>query len=150
MKVSNITPYIPRDHGPGRSASEPQSSGFQKALSDALQPSGPTKTAAPGGIQTGPIPITSADAVEPLDGTVGINDMERFIDALEGYRLQLADPRNSLRDIAPALERLESVHLHLSRLASEKTVAEPLNAIMNEGLVTAATEIQRFRAGMYC
>lgn len=150
MKVGNISPYVPRDHGPGRSASEPKSSGFQQVLNDALQPDSPTKSPTSGGIQARPVSITGADALEPRAESVEIKAMERFIDALEGYRLQLADPRCSLRDIAPALERLEASHRHLSCLADEKAVAEPLSDIVNEGLVTAAMEIQRFRSGMYC
>lgn len=150
MKVGNITPYSPPEHGPARPASGPKSTGFQQALDNALHSGATTKTPLPGGIQARPLSIARADAVEPGQRTAGIGLMERFIDALEGYRKRLADPQCQLRDIAPALERLEAAHQHLSHFAAEAAVDEPLSAIMNEGLVTAAMEIQRFHGGVYC
>lgn len=150
MKIGNLTPYIPRDQGPGRSTSDPHTTGFQKVLNDALHPDGPPRAPVPGCVPPVSPPLASTDAVEPHGETAGIHAMELFIDVLEGYRKRLADPNCPLRDIAPALERLEAAHRRLSHVAAETVVEEPLKGIMNEGLVTAAMEIQRFHGGMYC
>lgn len=151
MKVGDITPHIPRRHGQGPSAKESDTSAFQQVLDDALRPGGPTKTPPLGGVQAHPFPITGPEGVQACEEErAGIAVMERFVEALEGYRQGLADPQRRLRDIAPALERLEAAHQHLSHLAASETVATPLRDIMNEGLVTAAMEIRRFHGGLYC
>jgi hypothetical protein len=102
------------------------------------------------GVQTlAPAPL-GTDAIESIDSASGIQLMERFIDTLEVYQKRLADPKYHLRDIAPALERLEEAHAHLSRFATEASSETTLGGLMNEGLVTAAMEITRFHSGVYC
>ena len=150
MKIGNIVPAAPMDRSITPSKASPTSSSFDQVFNETLQRQN--------GAQGEPFAILQPSAVMPCDlKTIDSDEplpavqvMENFIDALEDYQQQLGDSSNSLRDIAPSLERLEKAHRHLAHFASEAPVDSPLGGIMNEGLVTATMEIQRFHSGVYC
>jgi hypothetical protein len=100
---------------------------------------------APGGVSR-----LSGAALDPDGHAVSFKLMERLVDAMAVYQERLGDSRYSLRDIEPSLERLEKVHDHLRRITEESPADSPLQNIINEGLVTTAAEISRFRNGGYC
>jgi hypothetical protein len=150
MKIDPTSPHAPPDRIRRPPAPAGKPSGFQQIFNEALgQPTSanhPASSSAPLAAQA-PSGVGWRGTDTPHSG---IHVMEGFIDALEAYQKRLADPRANLRDIAPAFERLETAHAALSRCAAEATTDAPLSSIMNEGLVTSAMEMERFRSGRYC
>ena len=150
MKIGHSAPFTSMDQSVSPSKTNPAPSGFEQVFNETLQKHD--------GINHKPSPILqptatmpcSLNAIDSVDAVSGVQAMEDFIDALEGYQQQLADPSNCLRDIAPSLECLEQAQRHLAEFASETPVDSPLGSIMNEGIVTATMEIQRFHSGLYC
>ncbi len=101
-------------------------------------------------IPSSALPPLTVNTIEPLHSTSGVQAMEQFIDSLDDYQKRLEDPQYNLRDLQPALERLDKEHRHLSHWAEKTPDDNPLKHIINEGLVTATLEISRFRSGVYC
>ena len=123
--------------------------GFQQVLETAM---GGNVAAGGSATRAHPVPVPSlpgCDAVGAVPSASGVQRMERFIDALDAYRQRLADPQCPLRDVATAVERLESEQRHLQRLSESSSLDRELGTIVNEGLVTATLEIHRFRSGAY-
>lgn len=149
-KIANTHPFSGVDLQRSKTACGPNPTGFQKVFDDLLQNQTkevPAPSSSAHAIN--PTPLT-ANAIEALPVKTDLQAMERFVDSLDAYQQRLADPACSLRDLEPALGRLEKAQRHLSDV-SEKTPADsPLKDIINEGLVTATMEINRFRSGIYC
>jgi len=150
MKIGQLTHSPQMDRGLSATKAQPGPSGFRQVFNETLQRNGgaphePSPVLQPQAAM--PCSVASIDAVDPLSG---MQAMEDFIDALEGYQQRLENPANGLRDIAPSMERLERAQHQLVRFASQAPADSPLGSIMNEGLVTAAMEIQRFHSGVYC
>jgi len=150
MKIGPMPQSAQMNSGSSPTKAQPKPSGFQQVFNETLQRNGdaphePLTVFQPQAAM--PCGVASIDAADALPG---VQAMENFIDALEGYQQRLENPANSLRDMAPSLERLEQAQRRLARFASEAPLDSPLGSIMNEGLVTAAMEIQRFHSGVYC
>jgi hypothetical protein len=150
MRIPEGFPITSAERSSCGTVSRKAAPSFQK-LFDAACDAGagenyPPSSVSPFAVSTPPC----VDAVRPRAAAAGVQTMARFIDALEAYQRRLGNPRDQLRDIAPALERLELEHQQLSRLAEDAAVDEALQGIMKEGLVTSAIEIHRFRSGRYC
>ena len=150
MKIGHTTPFTPLDQSVSLSKTKSASSRFEQVFNESLQRQTGAKRDPSPVVQTTATMPCSLNAIDSVDPVSGAQAMEDFIDALEGYQQQLGDPSNCLRDIAPSVERLEQAQRHLADFAFEEPADSPLGPIMNEGLVTAAMEIQRFRSGVYC
>lgn len=150
MKISDTPPIVGVDRTAGQKIHPQDDSGFQKVFDAALGRAGATTRQAP---SVSPASVTAphgVDSVGMRPAASGVPVMERFMDAMEAYQLRLEDPRCRLRDVEPALMRLENEQRQLSRWAEDASVDGPLRDIMNQGLVTATLEINRFRSGQYC
>ena len=150
MKIEYLTHGTPVEHSASPRKTTPPSSGFEKVFNESLQRHEDANRVAPTVLPTLTVPACGMEASVPFNATAGMQAMDDLIDALEGYQQQLADPVCCLRDIAPSLERLEDAHRHLARLATDAPTDSALGNIMNEGIVTATMEIQRFHSGVYC
>jgi len=102
--------------------------------------------AAPGpssisGVQFSSLPFTApANAAEKVD---------HLLELLEGYRQQLADHRQSLKSIAPQLERVEKGTRELEKSIESLDDADGLKSIAQEALITATAEVFKFNRGDY-
>ena len=150
MKIGHTAPFTPLDQSASPSQTKSASSSFEQVFSESLQRQSGAMQEPPSVVQPAATMPCSLNAIDSVDAVSGVQEMEDFIDALEGYQQQLGDPSNCLRDIAPSLERLDQAQRHLTDFASKAPADSPLGSIMNEGLVTATMEIQRFRSGLYC
>ena len=150
MKIGDAAPFTPLDQSASTSNTKSTPSGFEQIFNASLQRQAAVKQGPSPVIQPTATISCRLNAIDSLDPGSGVRVMEDFIDALEGYQQQLGDPANCLRDIAPSLARLEQAQRHLADFASGAPADSPLGSIMNEGLVTATMEIQRFQSGVYC
>lgn len=150
MKIHDASQLSALNHRKPENSSGQNASGFQQIFDnmvDQVTMGNPASSA----VIHSPSPSSlTVKAIEPLHPTSGVQAMERFIDSLDNYQKGLEDPQYNLRDLEPALERLEREHRHLSQWADKTPGDNPLKHILNEGLVTATLEISRFRSGVYC
>ena len=115
MKLVPTTPTPPAEGQTPKKTSGKTTGGFQQVLETAIgektPPSGAPTRAHPVAVPS----IPGLHAAGAMQAASGVQRMERFIDALDTYQQRLADPRCPLRDIATAVERLESEQRHLER-----------------------------------
>lgn len=101
--------------------------------------------AAPAGagiaIQIQPVAPLSIPAVMPR--------VEGFLDLLDDYRRQLADPRVNLKGLDAAVQAVAKDRDELSPLLDGLPEGDGLKDVLEQALVTAEVEIQRFRRGDY-
>jgi hypothetical protein len=102
---------------------------------------------APGGATA----IRLRPSIRPIDdGAVGAErQLERFIDLLDDYRGRLADGRVSLRQLEPAVRQIEQARDALETVLAGLPESDGLKDILNRALVTAESEIARYRRGDY-
>lgn len=150
MKISDASQLSALDRRPTERSPKPNQSGFQKVFDKVLDQVTTAKNTPSTGIHTATPPPLAINLIEPLHSTSAVQAMERFIDSLEDYQKGLENPQYHLRDLEPALERLEREHGRLSHWANDSSSDNPLKRIMREGLVTATLEMSRFRSGAYC
>jgi len=150
MKISDASQLSALDRRPAERSPKPNQSGFQQVFENILDQATTDNNASSAGVHSAPPPPLTINTMEPLHSAAGVQAMERFIDSLEDYQKGLENPQYHLRDLEPALERLEKEHGRLSRWANDSSSDNPLKRIMREGLVTATLEMNRFRSGAYC
>ena len=150
MKIHDPSHLAALDRRHSETSSKKNASGFQQvfdAMFDQATKGHPAPSAV---IHSSSLPPLTVNAMEPRHPTSDVQAMERFLDSLEDYQKGLADPQCNLRDLQPALERLEREQRHLSHWADITPEDNPLKHIIDEGLVTATLETGRFRSGVYC
>lgn len=86
---------------------------------------------------------------EPISDDAAVACLEGYIDLLEGYCRQLADPRVSLKGLEPSVRRLEEGRAPLAAMLGSLPGGDGLKDVLNQTLVTAEIEIMRFRRGDY-
>ena len=126
----------------------PDGSAFANALGRALTATAPDQTpapaAAPGPASISGIQFTGIPA--SLQATAA-KKVDRLLDLLEGYQQQLADPRQSLKSIAPQLERMEKGTRDLEKAIEKLDDSDALKSIAQEALVTVTAEVFKFNRG---
>ena len=75
--------------------------------------------------------------------------VEGFLNLLDNYQRQLADPRVSLKGLDPAVKAMEHGRDTLTPLLDTLPEGDRLKDVLNRALVTAELEIIRFRRGDY-
>lgn len=130
---------------PAQAATAPRRS-FGEILQKSLDETAAAgHAAAPAGagiaIQIQPVAPLSIPAVMPR--------VEGFLDLLDDYRRQLADPRVNLKGLDAAVQAVAKDRDELSPLLDGLPEGDGLKDVLNQALVTAEVEIQRFRRGDY-
>jgi hypothetical protein len=148
MKINGFDHGFTRVHADqsGRPA-VPGSGGFGDILKEKLAPA--PGAAAPGiGLSlVAPIQLIQSVAEAPansLDGRV-----ERYLDLLDDYRRQLADPRMSLKGLDTVVREMEAGKDELAPALGSLPDGDGIKDILNRTLVTASLEIIKFRRGDY-
>jgi len=85
----------------------------------------------------------------PLPEPPEMSPVEGFLDILDDYQRQLADPRVSLKALDPVVQAMEHGRDALSPLLGRLPEGDRLKDVLNRSLVTAELEIIRFRRGDY-
>lgn len=78
-----------------------------------------------------------------------VGRLEGYLDLLEGYCQKLSNPRVSLKGLEASIRQLEEGRDTLSRTIESLPEHGGLKDILNQTLVTAEVEINRFRRGDY-
>jgi hypothetical protein len=91
-------------------------------------------------------PLYQVDAVSPQKMRC-LSVSEQAMGTLEAYSKSLADPKMSLRDLAPRVEELSQLRESVLDAGSFLSDSDPLKGIMNEVASTLNTEVLRFKRG---
>jgi hypothetical protein len=136
-RVQADKPSCPVIPGPG---------GFGDILKEKLAPASNAVTSSIGVGLVAPTQLQSVAEVPAnrLDGRV-----ERYLDLLDDYRRQLADPRVSLKGLDAMVREMETGKDALAPALGSLPEADGIKDILNRTLVTASLEIIKFRRGDY-
>lgn len=145
MKIHGSDGIPPLQPAERTSTATPAPGAFGAVLKQALGPAPAAST--PGAA----VAIPFRPPIQPIDGGAEAADrrVERFIDLLDDYRGKLADGRVSLREIDPVVRSIEQARGALEPVLAGLPEADGLKEILNRALVTAESEIARYRRGDY-
>jgi hypothetical protein len=137
------------DHGVARVQAEKPArpavavpGGFGDILKEKLAPA--PAAADPGLVAPTQIQIFAETPANRLTGRV-----ERYLDLLDDYRRQLADPRVSPKGLDAMVREMEAGQGALAPALGSLPEGDGLKDILNRTLVTASLEIIKFRRGDY-
>ncbi len=151
MKI-NTTQQILRqlqDHSPKNTAAA-DARAFGDALGRALN----TDTAGKAAHAGAPAGMASISGVQftsqPMPARITAGEkIEQLLELLEDYQQKLAEPRHSLKSIAPQLARMEKGVRALEKVIEKIDDADGLKSIAQEALITATAEMFKFNRGDY-
>ena len=84
-----------------------------------------------------------------FDRQYALDRIENLIGLLDQYRLQLADPGVTLRNIDPIIRKIDQETENLTPVIDSLPEDEDLKNIINQTLVTASLEVSKFYRGDY-
>ena len=123
---------------------------FGNILKEQLEPSAKTEVA--GNHRNAFInPLNGAqmNISSRLDTRDALERTESLIGLLEQYRLKLADPATSLKQIDPIVQEIGQASEILTPVLDAIPDTDELKRIVNETLVTASMEVTKFYRGDY-
>ena len=136
-RVQADKPAGPAVHGPG---------GFGDILKEKLAPAPGATTS---GIGLGLVAPTQLQSVAESPANRLAGRVERYLDLLDDYRQQLADPRVSLKGLDAMVREMEAGKDALAPALGSLPEGDGIKDILNRTLVTASLEIIKFRRGDY-
>jgi len=147
MKISGFDHGFTRIHADKPARPDiPGLGGFGDILKEKL-------AAAPGaaasGISLGPVAPTQIQSVAEAPANRLAGRVERYLDLLDDYRRQLADPRVSLKGLDATVNEMEAGKDALAPALGSLPEGDGIKDILNRTLVTASLEIIKFRRGDY-
>lgn len=104
---------------------------------------------------TGPMPMSGVAHLQfdpmrnGVDRPLLVSKLDQMLDLLDQYRMNLEDPRVTLRDMAPLTHEMESRLNELMPALDKLDQQDPLTPILNETLITATLEVRKFDNGWY-
>ena len=92
--------------------------------------------------------------IQPLkalgtDKSTIVERVHNFLDVLDDYRRKLGDPRVSLKEVDPVINRLEIENENLKPVLESLGDEDELKEILNNLLINASLEVIRYRQGEY-
>jgi hypothetical protein len=120
--------------------------GFGEILQKTLNEATPAE---PAGASAGASVSILFQPAMPLPDPPVMPRVEGFLNLLDNYQRQLADPRVSLKGLDPAVQAMEHGRDTLTPLLDTLPEGDRLKDVLNRALVTAELEIIRFRRGDY-
>lgn len=147
MKINGFDQGVTRVHAdkPARPA-VPGPGGFGDILKEKLA-SAPC--AAASGIGLGLVAPAQLQSVAEAPANRLAGRVERYLDLLDDYRQQLADPRVSLKGLDVTVREMEAGKDALVPALGSLPEGVGIKDILNRTLVTASLEIIKFRRGDY-
>ena len=147
MKINDLAGFSPRILGESaHSKGSPAASGFGEIFRKTLQADA---SAGAGVSPPGAGIAIRLQPVDPMPLHATGSRVAEFLDLLDDYQRQLADPRVNLKGLDAVVQVMESGRDALSPLLAALPENEGLKDVLNQTLVTAEIEIIRFRRGDY-
>ena len=147
MKINGFDQGFTRVHADQSARpAVPGSGGFGDILKEKLAPA---RGAADSGIGMGLVAPTQLQSVAEVPANRLDGRVERYLDLLDDYRRQLADPRVSLKGLDAMVREMEAGKDTLAPALGSLPEGDGIKDILNRTLVTASLEIIKFRRGDY-
>ncbi|OGL69521.1 MAG: hypothetical protein A3J27_02685 [Candidatus Tectomicrobia bacterium RIFCSPLOWO2_12_FULL_69_37] len=157
--MTDITPIQPSGapgrpegaHGPGPAGKTPGDS-FAKLLEEAARAdrTGAAGALSPGqGVPVSPTPYIGPIQPGPAIQAAVLDLSHRFLALAEKFQTQLADPKASLRDIAPLVKDLEAHRDELTGRIAALPAGDPGRGLLEEMASLVSTESVKFHRGDY-
>lgn len=149
MKITGLDPGFGRIDAerPATPASVPGAAAFsdilQQTLGEVLPAMAESAVVAP------PSAVHAIRPVETAPSAAAAGRVGRFLELLDGYRHELANPRVDLKALDGAVRNVEKGMDALKPELGSLPENDGLREIINRALVTASVEIVKFRRGDY-
>ncbi|MBW2435572.1 MAG: hypothetical protein JRF36_18330 [Deltaproteobacteria bacterium] len=99
--------------------------------------------------QPNPLGAIRPTSLSPEAREAAVERLDNLLDLLEQYRDQLADPKVTLRQIAPLLNTIDKKQEQLSALLKGMPDEDGLKDIVHRTLIATSLEVMKFNRGDY-
>ena len=96
-----------------------------------------------------PVSAIQFHPLSPVNKRVTLERVDNFLNLLDNYRYQLADPQVTLRDIEPVINRIAKEKEQLSSVMESLPNEDKLKDIVNRTLIAASIEVLKYNRGDY-
>ena len=96
-----------------------------------------------------PVSTIKFHSLSPENKRLTLERIDDFLNLLDNYRDQLADPQVTLRDLEPVINRIEKEKEQLSSVMESLPNEDELKDIVNRTLITASLEVIKYNRGDY-
>jgi hypothetical protein len=96
-----------------------------------------------------PVSAIRFQAPSPDYNRLTVERVDNFLNLLDNYRNQLADPQMTLRSIEPVIKMIDKEKEQLSSVLDSLTEEDGLKDIVNRTLITASLEVMKYNRGDY-
>lgn len=128
---------------------QPAGNGFQELLKEAVNDgSAPEIERSPNTLLGSLSPIQLNPASIPNNNVIA-ERIDKFLGLLDNYRRSLGDPQLTLKKVDAVVKELDNEKERLQPILDTMPEGDRLKDVLNQTLVTAATEIMKFKRGDY-
>jgi hypothetical protein len=122
---------------------------FKNILNESVAKSAPQATRLHSPSSLNALSAIRFNPESPQDKASAIRRVDSFLNLLDDYRRQLADPAVSLRSIEPVMKTIIKEKEQLSSLLDSLPNVDGLKDIVNRTLITASLEVIKYNRGDY-
>ncbi|MGD9211390.1 MAG: hypothetical protein PVI90_11465 [Desulfobacteraceae bacterium] len=151
MKIEfNPKSIVPSNAQPPKTDSNPIQKTFGQVMTETMTTNslsnGKKKVSTPGTLMS---PL-SLDLMEKnINEPNLVSKIEHFLDYLGQYQTSLKNPRVSLRQMEPLIQKMTAKLKDLETELEKLDPQDPLTSILKETLITASLEIKKYENGWY-
>jgi hypothetical protein len=150
MKISGNNEIIKSSYQDKSQRNEPASNtDFKNILKESVEKSARDTTQIQPSSLINPFAAVRFDSESPPDKVSAIQRVDSFLNLLDDYRKQLADPAITLRNIEPVMQSIIKEKDQLSSLLESLPNEDGLKDIVNRTLITASLEVIKYNRGDY-
>jgi hypothetical protein len=91
----------------------------------------------------------NCDLICPAGETPVIDGVENLLDILDEYTGKLGDPRVSLEELAPLVDKMEAKKEELVPVLDSLADGDRIKDILNQALIASSLEVMKFKRGDY-
>jgi hypothetical protein len=126
-----------------------QKDGFKNVLKASVERSARHPEKIKSSSLANPVSAIQFHPLSPENKRVTLERVDNFLNLLDNYRDQLADPKVTLRDIEPVINRIAKEKEQLSSVMESLPNEDELKDIVNRTLITASIEVLKYNRGDY-
>lgn len=122
--------------------------GFGAILKETVEK---TKEEAPVQRLAGVVPLSGIqmNRLQDIEKGSVMKRIEKFLDMIDGYRRNLGNPKVTLRELNPLVEKMQAEKERLTPILDALPEGDALKGILNQALVTSSLEVLKFKRGDY-
>ena len=126
-----------------------QKDDFKKILEVSVERTAPHTAKIQSAALASPVSAIRFQAPSPDYNRLTVERVDNFLNLLDNYRNQLADPQMKLRSIETVIKMIDKEKEQLSSVQDSLTKEDGLKDIVNRILITASLEVMKYNRGDY-